>query len=178
MKQRYTHIKYQLSRDTRILFIGTNPSPGTYRRQIPFSNNKSFWYLLSDAGLIDETREELKNDALLKKLYLEKFNPVYKLGLLNLVHRPSKTISEVTQEEAVPGGVKIMAAIRRYDPFVVCFVGKGTYQLFTQRSRCDYGWQNSLYQSLVFVMHSPLHGPAHIRIKELQEVGRAVRLLR
>jgi len=178
MTRHYTAIKYQVSSDSKILFIGTNPSPGTYRRRVPFSNNKSFWYLLSAAGLLAESREELKNDTTLKKIFLEKFVKVYHLGLINLVYRPSKTISEVTQKEATPGSLRIIAAIKKYRPSVVCFVGKGTYQLFTQTAHCSYGWQTAIGSSKIFVMHSPLHGLASVRVKELKKVGKAAKLLR
>jgi hypothetical protein len=62
--------------------------------------------------------------------------------------------------------------IKEYHPTVVCFIGKGTYQLFTQKPHCQYGWQSSIGQSKIFVMHSPIHGFASIRIKELKEVAK------
>src|SRR5579863_4319723 len=99
---RYTRITYHVSHDTKILFIGANPSPGTYRRRIPFSNNKSLWYLMHDAGLIDEDRNVLKNDKNLKKIYDEKFTKVYKLGLLNIASRPTKKFTDIKQAEALP----------------------------------------------------------------------------
>ena len=34
-----------------ILFVGIPSTPGSFNRSVPFSNNKMFWYLLSDAGL-------------------------------------------------------------------------------------------------------------------------------
>src|SRR5581483_2882694 len=99
---------------------------GTYRREVPFSNNKSFWYLLRQAGLIDEKLEDLKNDAKLKKIFMTKLTKVYNLGLVNLVYRPTKTIAEINKKEAIPGSARVIAAIKKYKPFVVCFIGKGT----------------------------------------------------
>ena len=40
-------IAYKISKNARILFVGINPHPGSYRRSVPFSNNKMFWYLLN-----------------------------------------------------------------------------------------------------------------------------------
>jgi TDG/mug DNA glycosylase family protein len=57
-----------------ILFVGINLPFGSYERGVPFSNNKSFWYLLSEAELIDETRNEHKDDLQLKSLYTRKLN--------------------------------------------------------------------------------------------------------
>lgn len=42
---RYFYVK------PKILFVGINPHFGSYARGVPFSNNKSFWYLLSEAGV-------------------------------------------------------------------------------------------------------------------------------
>ena len=42
-------IRYRY-KNAKILFVGINPHPGSFRRGVPFSNNKMFWYLLSDAG--------------------------------------------------------------------------------------------------------------------------------
>src|SRR5579862_7990574 len=98
----YTNIKYQVSHDSKILFVGTNPSPGSYRRNVPFSGNKSFWYLLHDAGLLPEDRYELQNDTILKKIFTEKFTTIYHLGLINLIYRPTKSVSEIKRKERMP----------------------------------------------------------------------------
>ena len=47
-------IAYETSKDAKVLFVGINPHPGSYRRGVPFSNNKMFWYLLNRAGLLEE----------------------------------------------------------------------------------------------------------------------------
>jgi len=66
-------IRYQYKKP-KILFVGINPHFGSFNRGVPFSNNKLFWYLLSEAGVIEEKREELRNDKALKRVYKEKFN--------------------------------------------------------------------------------------------------------
>ena len=66
-------IDYKISKNARILFVGINPHPGSYRRGVPFSNNKMFWYLLNRVGLLQEAENDLKNDQLLKGIYDEKF---------------------------------------------------------------------------------------------------------
>ena len=60
-------IAYKISKNARILFVGINPHPGSYRRGVPFSNNKMFWYLLNRVGLLQEAESDLKNDRLLKE---------------------------------------------------------------------------------------------------------------
>jgi len=88
-------IVYKISKNARILFIGINPHPGSYRRGVPFSNNKMFWYLLNQAGLLQEAESDLKNDQLLKRIYDKKFLPEYGLNFVNLVDRPTIDVTEL-----------------------------------------------------------------------------------
>ena len=55
-------IAYKTSKNARVLFVGINPHPGSYRRGVPFSNNKMFWYLLNRSGLLEEAESDLKDD--------------------------------------------------------------------------------------------------------------------
>jgi TDG/mug DNA glycosylase family protein len=164
-------IKYYVPYHAKILFIGINPHYGSFRRGVPFSNNKSFWYLLNSSGIIDETREELKNDTKLKKIYLNKFSNIYHLGLLNIVDRPSRDVSELRNGEEIIGRQRIIRVIRNKVPKVVCFIGKITFQKFIGKKAVEFGWQYNLFNSRVFVMHFPIRGKAAIRIKELNEVA-------
>lgn len=157
----------------KILFIGINPHPGSDRRGVPFSNNKMFWYLLSDAGLLDESREVLKDDEKLKDMYDNAFKKKYKFGLINLVDVPSVTAAEIDKTQIPQGRKKIMSAIKKYSPQVVCFIGKINFQLFSGISDIDYGWQADIAHSQVYVAHAPHRGAASVRIKEFREVIRA-----
>ncbi len=161
------HYHYE---NCRLLFVGINPHEGSYSRGIPFSNNKMFWYLLSRAGLIDETIDELRDDKKLKEIYDTRFNSVYKLGLANIVDRPSRNVSMLKKGEEGPGVIRLKSIIRNIKPNVVCFVGKVTYQKFSGLNNVNFGWQPDLYNSKMFVMHFPLRGEASVRIYELKEI--------
>lgn len=152
----------------KILFVGINPSPGTYDRGVPFSNNKTFWYLLNRAGLIDEKISDLRDDVKLKQIYNTKFNPVYKFGLVNVIHRPTPNVSSLVKGEEDVGRKKILGIIKRCKPRVVCFVGKITYEKFSHERKFGFGWQNDIYDSKSYVIHFPLHGKASVRIRELK----------
>lgn len=162
-------IRYQLAHDLTILFVGINPHPGSDARGVPFSNNKMFWYLLSDAGLITESRHELRDDDVLKKMYTRRFAKEYRLGLINLIDRPTRTTAKLKKADADPGRTRLLRVIQRYKPRVVCFVGKLTYSLFAQTMTCSYGWQQSIGISKIYVMHTPLRGPITVRVQELRE---------
>ncbi len=155
----------------RLLFVGINPHEGSYSRGVPFSNNKMFWYLLSRAGLLSETIDEMRNDEKLREIYNTKFNMVYKLGLVNIVDRPSRDVSLLKKGEEAPGVIRLKSIIRDVKPKVVCFVGKVTYQKFSGMNNVNFRWQPDLYNSRMFVMHFPLRGEASVRIDELKEVS-------
>ena len=108
--------------------MGINPHFGSFDRGVPFSNNKSFWYLLSDAGIIREKRDELRDDETLRRMYTKKFNAVYRLGFVNIIDRPTRDVSELKKGEELPGRKKISRIIRTEMPEVACFIGKITYE--------------------------------------------------
>ncbi len=166
-------IAYKLSQNARILFIGINPHPGSYRRSVPFSNNKMFWYLLSRAGLIGEAEDELGDDRLLKRLYVRKFRQVYGLNLVNLVDRPTVDVTALKKGEEEAGIRRALRVIRRYRPRVICFIGKIAYTTFCGSSKCDWGWQSQIEDTRVYLMHFPIRGPAAVRVKELKQMKHA-----
>jgi len=166
-------IRYIYKR-SKILFVGINPHPGSFNRSVPFSNNKLFWYLLSDAGMLDETRDELRDDEMLKWIYKEKFNAVYRLGFINIIDRPTRDVSEFRKGEERPGCKRVARIIKKEKPKVVCFIGRITYEKYIASKEFSFGWQDSIYGSKVFVMHFPLRGKAIVRVRELKKIRRSI----
>ena len=166
-------IAYKVSKKAKILFVGINPHPGSYRRGVPFSNNKMFWYLLNRAGLLNEVESDLKSDESLKRIYDTKFLPKYALNFVNLVDRPTIDVTKLTRGEEQAGIKRALDAIRTYKPKVVCFIGKIALNKFQGSQACDYGWQKDIGNARVYLMHFPIRGPASIRVRELREVNRA-----
>ena len=160
-----------LYKKPKILFVGINPHFGSFERGVPFSNNKLFWYLLADAGIIEEKRDELRNDEALKRMYQEKFNSVYGLGLVNIINRPTQDVTELVKGEELPGRKKVSRIIKSETPNVVCFVGKVTYEKYIGSKKFSFGWQDNIGKSRIFVMHFPLRGAAIVRIGELLEIA-------
>lgn len=119
-------IRYKVSKGLRILFVGINPHPGSYRRGVPFSNNKMFWYLLSRSGCIKEDIEELRDDQSLRRIYNTRFSRVYRYGFLNVVNRPTRDVSMIVKGEEKKGRRLITESIKNSKPKVVCFIGKIT----------------------------------------------------
>ncbi len=165
-------IVYHVKSGLKILFVGINPHYGSFSRGVPFSNNKNFWYLLNRSGIIKENINDLRDDKSLFDIYNNKFSDVYKLGLLNIVNRPSKSASDIKKGEEKGGVHRINAAIKRYKPKVVCFIGKVSFQKYDNKKEVSFGWKGKLYDSKVFVSRFPIRGPNSERIKEFIEIKR------
>ncbi len=166
-------IEYRIDKNVKILFVGINPHYGSDRRGVPFSNHKTFWYLLNRAGLLRENEENLRTDNGLREMYDQRFLSRYHLSFINLIDRPTREVTELKKDEEKPGVARFLRIIRTYQSKVVCFVGKVTYNTFRGSRDCDYGWQENLGDSRVYVMHFPIRGPAALRIRELQEIQAA-----
>jgi double-stranded uracil-DNA glycosylase len=164
------HYRYK---KPKILFVGINPHFGSFNRGVPFSNNKMFWYLLSDAGILKEKRNELRNDEDLRRIYKEKFNDIYGLGFVNIIDRPTRDITELLKGEELPGRRRISRIIKAENPSVVCFIGKVAYEKYIGSKDFSFGWQEPINKSRIFVMHFPLRGEAIVRTRELREVVQA-----
>ena len=169
-------IACKISDQAKILFVGINPHPGSYRRGIPFSNNKMFWCLLNRAGLLNEMESDLKNDESLKRIYDEKFIPQYGLNFVNLVNRPTVDVTELEKGEEQMGVRRTIKLIRTHRPKVVCFIGKVTFNKFHGSRECDFGWQEKIESTRVYLMHFPIRGTALIRVEDLREVKRAANI--
>lgn len=162
-------IRYKISKNAKILFVGINPHHGSFRRGVPFSNNKMFWYLLNRAGILDENETDLRDDKRLLKIF-EKIIQKYNLNFLNIVNRPSRDVSYLRKGEELNGRKRVMQAINNYHPKTVCFIGRVTYEKFVGHKTFNFGWQKSIGKSRIYVMHFPIRGKASIRIRELKEV--------
>ncbi len=162
-------IKYKTSKDADILFVGINPHFGSYERGVPFSNNKTLWYLLSDSGLIKEKKEDLREDIKLKRVY-NSVDKKYKINFINLIDRPSKDISDLKKNEESRGVKRLKMIIYKKRPKIVCFIGRVTFSKFSGNKDFKFGFQGKINESLVYIMHFPIRGYASVRIKELKEI--------
>ena len=165
---KHDKIKYKLSRNALIMFVGINPHPGSYVRTVPFSNNKMFWYILARSGVINESEEDLKDDIKLKEIYENKLVQAYNVNFINLVDRPTRGVSEIERGEERPGLARFISAVKRYRPKLICFVGKITYQKFTGLKRTSYGFKPDIEGIPAYVSRFPIRGKASVRIREMK----------
>jgi double-stranded uracil-DNA glycosylase len=135
-----------------------------------------FWYLLARAGLLDEHKEKLKDDAYLRTVYQKWFNADCGLGFVNLIDRPTRDITRLFKAEELPGKARVKRIITAQRPKVVCFIGKVAYERFLGSKDFTFGWQKNINSSRAFVMRFPLRGRADVRVRELRIVAMAAGL--
>jgi double-stranded uracil-DNA glycosylase len=122
------HIKKNL----KVLFVGFNPSIRSAETGHHFANpNNRFWAILYQSGLTPRKYATEEDERLLDLGY----------GLTNIVARPTKTAEEITKDEYKQGKVELLGKIKEYKPKVICFVGKGVYQEYSDKKIIPWGLQ-------------------------------------
>lgn len=102
----------------RLLFVGFNPSVRAARLGHYYAGrNNRFWDLLAVSGLTP-VRWSFERDGELPEL---------RIGVTDLVKRPTRSAAEVTQEEFRLGAERFRGIVRELRPRVVCYNGKGVY---------------------------------------------------
>jgi TDG/mug DNA glycosylase family protein len=112
-------LKDRIAPGLRVLFVGINPgvrSAITGHHFAGYSNR--FWKLLSESRLAPEPITYKDDDRL----------PAWRLGITNLIERPSPGIDDLRPVEYVEGWKVLERKIRRYRPKAVAFVGVTIYR--------------------------------------------------
>ncbi|RKP05394.1 uracil-DNA glycosylase-like protein, partial [Thamnocephalis sphaerospora] len=110
------HLAYGM----RVLFVGINPGINSSTNQHHYANPaNAFWPCVNMSGLVHEQVTHLDDSRLPRD---------FRLGLTNLVARPSRSSSELRAAEYRAGRDILNAKIRYWRPLVVCFVGKGIFE--------------------------------------------------
>ncbi len=95
----------------RLLVCGLNPSPFAVRTGIPFGRpGNRFWQAARRAGLIAIERDPTA--ALARGI-----------GFTDLVKRPTRAASELSEREYALGVERVLALVEAYGPRAICFVG-------------------------------------------------------
>lgn len=153
-----------------VLFVGINPglrSAKTGHHFAGYSNR--FWKLLYESRLVSEPLT-YEDDARL---------PEWKLGLTNIISRPSAGIAALKPVEYVVGRGRLVATVRHYRPRIVALLGVTIYRkLFpgTPAGPVRLGWQRKrLAGARVFVLPNPSGRNAHFSYRAMLEMFRRLR---
>ncbi|WP_410513663.1 mismatch-specific DNA-glycosylase [Paenibacillus sp. BR2-3] len=126
-------VKDHLEQGLQIVFIGFNPSIRSGELGHHYANPRNnFWRILHQSGLTPRLYEASEDEELLKLGY----------GFTNIVARPTRGVEDITREEYKRGRELLRAKLEQYRPEVACFVGKGVYTEFSQRTRAEWGFQD------------------------------------
>ncbi len=128
-----------------LVFVGINPgrkSAATGHHYAGPGNH--FWPLLYECGLVTE-QIGYEQDARVFE---------WEIGLTNMVARSSPSVGDLSIEELRHGARILRRKLLRYAPRVVCFNGKGIYEVFAGHP-CEFGRQEErIGASIAYVMPS------------------------
>ncbi|KAJ1918704.1 uracil DNA N-glycosylase Thp1 [Mycoemilia scoparia] len=121
-----------------ILFIGINPGIQSSLHQRHFANPLNiFWRGLFHAKLVSEPLTAQDED---------KLQNTYNMSICNMVDRPSQTSSDISKKEMQDAVPFLLEKIDIYRPKIVCFVGKGIYEVFVGSKCTKLGLQPNALQ--------------------------------
>lgn len=104
-----------------VVFVGYNPSLKTAQTGHHFAGpGNLFWALLADSELTPH-RLLPEQDRLLL---------VWKLGIINLVDRPTAGSSDLSRAEMANGVNALECKLKKWQPDVACFLGKDIFRQY------------------------------------------------
>jgi TDG/mug DNA glycosylase family protein len=147
--------------DLDVLFAGINPglwSAATGRHFARPGNR--FWPALHRGGFTPRQLRPDEQEELLR----------YGLGITNLVARGSARADELTADELVAGGKKLVAKVRRYRPAWLAVVGVTAYRSAFGRRNARVGPQEERIDGArVWVLPNPSGLNAHFSLDQLAD---------
>ena len=130
----------------KLVIVGINPGArsGATGHHYAWPGNH-FWPLMYDSGLIPERLTFAADFRVLE----------WDIGLTNVVDRTSRSASDLNREELRAGARLLREKLIACRPRVICFNGKGIYEVFSGRKNVGLGLQaETLDGSLLFVVPS------------------------
>jgi len=123
---------------------GINPGlVSAYKGHHYCNPTNHFWPLLYESGLISEGLTYENDFRCLE----------FGIGMTNIVARTTRSAAELSKKEIADGKEATLQMIARLKPLVVCFNGKGIYEIFSG-GKCVVGRQQEINNTAVYVMPS------------------------
>ena len=148
--------------DLRVLFCGINPGlySGATGHHFARPGNR-FWPALYAGGFTDRLLSPYEEQELLPRGY----------GITNVVNRATATAAELSAEELVKGGQRLLATAQRYHPRCIAVLGVTAYRAAFGRPKASFGRQNEpIGEAIVWVLPNPSGLNAHYQPKDLARV--------
>jgi TDG/mug DNA glycosylase family protein len=153
--------------DLDVLFVGINPSlySGAVGHHFARPGNR-FWKALHGAGFTERLLSPYEGPELLAA----------GIGLTNLVDRSTRAASEISSDELVAGGHRLVRKARRYRPGFVTVVGVTAFRQAFAAPLAQVGPQEApLGGARAWVLPNPSGLNAHYQLPELIEAFGALR---
>lgn len=130
-----------------VLFCGINPGLYTAATQQHFGRpGNRFWPALHRSGFTPRLFAPWEGTAMLS----------LGLGITNMVMRTTATAAELSPEEYVNGGKRLVRLVERFHPRVVTFLGIGAYRSAFGRKKAGLGLQPDMIgNAALWVLPSP-----------------------
>ncbi|WP_042355470.1 G/U mismatch-specific DNA glycosylase [Bacillus rubiinfantis] len=159
----------RIKENLNILFVGFNPSIRSSETGHHFANpNNRFWRILVESGLTSRKFSPEEDDLLLDLGY----------GITNIVARPTKAADEITKQEYMVGRKILIQKITRFQPKIICYVGKGVYLQFSGKKTAPWGVQEEAVvpDTIDFVAPSS-SGLVRMKLEEMVDIYKELREL-
>jgi TDG/mug DNA glycosylase family protein len=126
-----------------LVFVGINPGTRSAAAGRHYAGpGNHFWPLLHESGLVTEPLTHEQDARVLE----------WGIGLTNIVSRPSPSMSDLSLQELRAGARTLRRKLLAYRPRIVCFNGKGIYEVFAGH-KCELGLQpERIGDAAVYVM--------------------------
>ncbi|GIK72045.1 MAG: mismatch-specific DNA-glycosylase [Chloroflexota bacterium] len=146
----------------RVLFVGINPGlySGWSGHHFARPGNR-FWPTLHAAGFTPRRLHPSEERELLD----------YGCGVTNFVNRATATAAELSAEELIAGGARLVQTVRRFQPQSVAVLGVTAYRTAFRQPKAQLGRQPGLLaETPVWVLPNPSGLNAHYTPTALAEV--------
>jgi TDG/mug DNA glycosylase family protein len=154
--------------DLRVLFCGINPGlySGATGHHFARPGNR-FWPALYAAGFTERLLSPFEEHELLKNGY----------GVTNIVERATAAAAELSDEELVKGGQRLVKKLKRYRPKCLALLGISAYRAAFKLPKASLGRQSELVcETIVWVLPNPSGLNAHYQPKDLARLFRELRV--
>jgi double-stranded uracil-DNA glycosylase len=151
----------------RVLFCGINPGLYSGATGWHFARpGNRFWPTLYAAGFTTRLLAPFEEYELLDSGY----------GITNVVARATATADELTNEELLAGGRRLVAKVRRQRPRFLALLGIGAYRAAFERPKARLGLQaETISRTAIWVLPNPSGLNAHYRADALAQLFRQLR---
>lgn len=156
-----------IDHDLKVLFCGINPGLYSGATGFHFARpGNRFWKVLHLAGFTDRQLHPSEEHELLESGY----------GIVSFVKRVTARADELTSEEFIAGGKRIVKTIEKYRPKMLAVLGIGAYRAAFNKPKAQLGLQEGKIASThVWLLPNPSGLNAHYQIGDFVKLFRELR---